>query len=114
MRQAQLLAIDPAWDVPPTSDAADDPLLGCLLVLAKFFNNPVSADALTAGLPLVDHRLTPELFLRAASRAGLSAKLVKRSLNKISELVLPAVLLLKDGQACVLVRKDTAGPAQVI
>src|SRR5437867_2180427 len=114
MRQAQLLAIDPAWDLPPTSGVSDDPLLGCLLVLAKFFNNPVSADALTAGLPLVDHRLTPELFLRAANRAGLSAKLFKRSLTKISDLVLPAVLLLNDGQACVLVRRQTAGTAHVI
>src|SRR5437870_1029696 len=114
MHQAQLLAVDQNWDLPPLSSGADDALLGCLLVLAKFFNNPVSADALTAGLPLVDHRLTPELFLRAASRAGLSAKLLKRSLNKISELVLPAVLLLKDGHACVLVRKDASGSAHII
>jgi len=72
MQQAQLLAVDQTWDLPPPSSAADDALLGCLLVLARFLNNPVSADSLTAGLPLVDHRLTPELFIRAATRGARS------------------------------------------
>jgi ATP-binding cassette, subfamily C, bacterial LapB len=89
-------------------------LLGCLLALARMLDKPVAADTLTAGLPLVDQRLTPELFIRAAARAGLSAKVVKRPLAEISDLVLPAVLLLDDMQACVLVRKTAAGSAQII
>lgn len=84
----------------------DDPLLAALLALCKALHMPHSAESLTAGLPLVDNRLTPSLFVRAAKRAGLSAGLVKRPLKKISTLVLPAVLLLKNGQACVLLSRQ--------
>jgi len=38
----------------------------------------------------VNDRLTPELFLRAAGRAGLSARIVKRRIEDISDLSLPA------------------------
>lgn len=42
------------------------------------------------------------MFSRAAERAGLSSKVVKRSLGKISNLVLPAVLILEGSNACIL------------
>ena len=114
MHQAESVTVDPSWGLRSASRTVDDPLLGCLLALATAFGRPASEDALTAGLPLVDHRLTPQLLLRAAARVGLSAKLVKRPLAAISDLVLPAILLLEGGQACVLVRKDAARTAQVI
>lgn len=82
----------------------DDPLLQCLVILTKLQNKPFSAEALSAGLPLENSRFTPELFIRAAQRANLSARLVKRSLTKFSPFLLPNVLLLKDGQACVLLK----------
>ncbi len=82
----------------------DDTLLGCLTILAKILDKPHSADALIAGLPLVDNKLTPKLFSRAAERAGLSSKIVKRPLNKLSNLVLPAVLLLNNDAACVVLK----------
>lgn len=81
----------------------DDPLLLALLTVCKLLHTPHSPDSLTAGLPLVNNKLTPSLFIRAANRAGLSAALVQRPLEKISNLVLPAVLLLRDGQTCVLI-----------
>ncbi len=84
----------------------DDPLLGCLTILAKILHKPHSADSLVAGLPLVDNKLTPALFERAAERAGLSSKLVERPLKKITNLVLPAVLLLRNGTACVLLETN--------
>ncbi|KJK14095.1 ABC transporter [Burkholderiaceae bacterium 16] len=96
------------WDVPSAPHrhaGVDDPLLGCLLWLAQAFHQPVSAEALVAGLPLEAHRLTPALFPRAAARAGLSARLVMRKLDDIPDLVLPAILLLSKSQACVLVRR---------
>jgi len=102
------------WEIPADGSVNDDPLLGCLLALAKLEHKSYSADSLTAGLPLVDHKLTPALFMRAARRAGLSAKLVKRPLGKISNLVLPATLLLEDGRACVLVRLIDANTATII
>ncbi|MCK5524297.1 MAG: type I secretion system permease/ATPase [Thiomargarita sp.] len=82
----------------------DDPLLQCLVILSKLLNKPISAEALKAGLPLVNNRFTPELFIRAAERAHLSARLIKRPLSELTEFVLPAVLLLKDGQACILIK----------
>ncbi len=94
------------WDVPPAHRVAYDPLLGCLVVLTRLEHNPFSPETLIAGLPLLDNKLTPELFVRAAARAGLSAQIVKRTLEDISPLVLPAVLLLHRRQACILVSKD--------
>ncbi|MEO7558410.1 MAG: type I secretion system permease/ATPase [Gammaproteobacteria bacterium] len=95
------------WEIPSEGLSHDDPLLTCLVLLTKLQHRPVSAEALRAGLPLVNNRMTPELFVRAAARAGLSARIVKRSLTKISNLVLPAVLLLNDEHACVALSIDT-------
>ncbi len=84
-------------------DTADyDPLLECLITLTKLQHRPYSRDALCTGLPLVENRLTPNLFVRAASRAGLTAKIVRRPITRISNFVLPAVLLLKNNQAVIV------------
>jgi ATP-binding cassette subfamily C protein LapB len=96
------------WELPSSAlhaPRSDDPLLGCLLWLARSFHRAVSAQALVAGLPLETNRLTPELFPRAAARAGLSARLVRRGLDDIPDLVLPAILLLDEREACVLLRR---------
>jgi ATP-binding cassette subfamily C protein LapB len=103
------------WSHPQDGSTLDDPLLECLVMLTRLEGRPMTADALKAGLPLVEHRLTPELFPRAAQRAGISARVVHRGLEKISELVLPAILLLKGRQACVLLGVDHAsGMAKVM
>lgn len=94
------------WTIEGGRQTFDDPLLGCLTLLSKMLNKPLSPDALVAGLPLEDNKLTPGLFNRAAARAGLSAKVVKRSIGKISPLVLPSVLMLSDGNACILQKID--------
>ncbi len=83
-----------------------DPLLGCLVHLTEQNHRPLSAEVLCDGLPLEQGRLTPKLFIRAAKRAGFSAALRKRSLSQISKLVLPAVLLLENDNACVLISVD--------
>ncbi len=88
--------------------AADDALTSCLVLLTRYFHRPSSAQTLTAGLPLENGCLTPELFPRAAKRAGLSSRVMSRSLERISALTLPAVLLLKGGSACVAVKKTDA------
>jgi ATP-binding cassette subfamily C protein LapB len=94
------------WEVPPDAHRACDTLLQCLVNVTGLLQTPRTADALVAGLPVASEGLTPELFVRAATRAGLSARVVRRSIAEISSLVLPAVLLLKDRQACVLVARD--------
>ena len=97
---------DEDWELHPSemSAEAQDPLAGCLVALTKIFGTPRSAESMTTGLPLEDNKLTPALFLRAAERAGLSARIVRRKLGKIPSVVLPVVLLLKNRSACVLVR----------
>ena len=92
-----------------------DPLLACLVIFTKIHHRPFSVEALTHGLPLSEGESTPSLFSnerskslfsRAAKRAGFSAKLVERPLEGISSLVLPVILLLKEGDACVLEEID--------
>ncbi|MBT00347.1 MAG: type I secretion system permease/ATPase [Oceanospirillaceae bacterium] len=95
-------------------DSAHDPLLECLVLLAKHYKRPTSAEALADGLPLVNQRITPALFVRAASRAGLAAKLAERPLNRISPLLLPVVLVLKDDSACILQDVDPESGEAVI
>ena len=91
-----------------------DPLLNCLLILAKLKNKTISAKALTAGLPLENNKLTPSLFIRAAVRADLSAKIVKQRLSRLSKRHLPVVLFLKNKEVCVLTDVKKGGIAQVI
>ena len=86
-----------------------DPLLDCLVELTRIYGRPSTRAALVAGLPLEKGSLTPSLFGRAASRAGLSAKVVKRSLDRINDVLLPAVLLLDGDEACVLLGWDESG-----
>ncbi len=87
-----------------------DSLLDALVSLTRLHHKPFSAESLVAGLPLVDGKLTPSLFVRAAERAGYIAKEVKRPLSDVSERVLPVALLLKGNQTCILLNKteDTA------
>ena len=90
-----------------SNDDFHDPLLTCLLQMTQLKDAPCSETSLIAGLPLVDQRLTPELFVRAATRAGLEAKVVERKLVDISSVVLPVVLLLERNRAVVLTGIDT-------
>ncbi len=95
---------DPKWDL--TGAAHDDSLLTCLETITKLLGQPTSASALKAGLPLENGLLTPPLFVRAAARANLSAKLVHKKLPEISKFTLPCVLMLKGDKACLLVDID--------
>lgn len=87
----------------------EDPLLECLFVLARLHGTPQSREALVAGLPLVDHKLTPSLFARAAKRAGIASKIVRRMPGEVETALLPVVLLLKDARACLLVGWENDG-----
>ena len=86
-----------------------DPLLDCLVELTRIHGRPSTRAALVAGLPLEKGKLTPALFARAASRSGLSAKVLRRPLEKIDAVLLPAVLLTASDEACVLLGWDESG-----
>src|SRR4029077_10264575 len=62
---------------------------------------------LVAGLPILDGRLSVSLFDRAARRAGLEVEPIKRALADIPALVLPAVLIMRDGSTRVLIERGT-------
>lgn len=91
-----------------------DPLLGCLGILCRLENLPFSEQAAIAGLPLGKQGLTPSLFVRAAKQMRFAAHINKRSLSKISNLVLPAVLIFHDNNACVLTRVNDDDTAEVV
>lgn len=94
------------WLVPRDIATPVDPLAECLVILTRLYQKPFSVQTLTAGLPLENGCLTPALFLRAAERAGMTARVMRRPLREISENTLPVVLLLKDGGACVARYRD--------
>ncbi|MCG9089989.1 type I secretion system permease/ATPase [Laribacter hongkongensis] len=79
-----------------------DPLLDCLFSLARAYGIATTREALVAGIPLVEHRLTPSMFARSARRIGLVSRVVRQPLTSLRADLLPAVLLLKDNEACIL------------
>ncbi len=97
------------WPELDSTRGIDDPLLYCLVTLTQYWQRPQTLSALRAGLPLVDNRFTPSLFVRAAERVDIAARVVRKSMERISPLVLPVVLLLKDRQACLLMSLDQNG-----
>jgi len=91
-----------------------DDLLGCLSFIARKFDRSIPSSALISGLPLDEGKLTPRLFPRAAARAGLSARVVRRNLENLDTLLLPGVLLLHDDKAVVVVELNDEGGATVV
>ncbi len=88
-----------------------DPLLECLVIFARLHGRPVSVDALIAGLPVKPGADGPELFSidqpkglfsRVASRAGFASRLIHREIPNLSRLLLPCILVLRNGNACIL------------
>lgn len=96
------------------AQATPDPLLSCLLMLARQHGLPASEFAVTAGLPLENGRLQPSQFDRAARRIGLRASLAERRLGGLDALTTPAVLLLADDRACLLLEPVRDGEAHLL
>ncbi|MDH4061349.1 MAG: ABC transporter transmembrane domain-containing protein, partial [Aquincola sp.] len=91
-----------------------DPLLDSLVEVCRLHGQGASRASLSAGLPLVDGRLTLELAERAAARAGMASRLQRLPLEAIDAAALPAILVLANNQSCVLVGWDADGAAQVM
>lgn len=102
------------WKIAHEAEKKHDPLLGCLVALSRIHGSPRTRDALIAGLPLVDHALTPSIFDRAARRAGMASKVVRRTLDALPETLLPVILLLHEHTACLLIGWETDGSARVV
>lgn len=91
----------------------DDALFVCLQIVARHYGRSISKAAALSGLPLLNQRLTPALFQRAAKRAALISRLTTGDLAQLTQDKLPVILLLNHEQACVLTSL-TGQQAQVI
>lgn len=108
---------DPLTSAPASDERSDkaeldiaavtDPLLDCLGFLARSHGKAFSRAGVLAGLPVEDVKLSVDLFARAASKIGLSSKLLKRPISRVPGIVAPFVVLLNSGDACVVNRKDS-------
>lgn len=108
-----MTSMQPASSADPRQ-SFDDPLLDGLLILCKLHGAAVSRSSLCAGLPLPEQRLSLDLLPRAAARAGLQARVLRRELGAISALNLPVLLLLTDGRSAVLRRWSEDGQALIL
>ena len=92
-----------------------DALLGCLLLACRTHQVATTKDALIAGLPLRNGKMTPALFKRAAERANLAVTVLKKPFSEIRSVFLPVTLLLQNDEACQLLSIDAkTGQARVI
>jgi ATP-binding cassette subfamily C protein LapB len=89
---------------PGQGDDATDPLLDALLWLCKHHGQERTASSLLGD---VGHEtaITPTQAVRVMRDAGFNAALVKRAPQQILGLLFPVVLLLKQGEACVLIKR---------
>lgn len=91
------------WPLEADRLALHSPLAECLRLVAGHYGRRTSFSSLTAGLPIPKEGITPELFLRAAERADMNAKLVERPLEALAVApTLPCILVLNNKQACIL------------
>ena len=102
---------DPRGAVPPEIegwDVENDALAHAISWLSRHHGQERSPESLLAGMPL-DGRLGPDQALRALRDAGYTAGLVQRRVAELHQLLLPAVLLLKEGDACIVVARRGDG-----
>jgi ATP-binding cassette subfamily C protein LapB len=83
---------------------AGDALVQAIVWLCKHHGRERSAESLLAGTPL-EGSLGPDQAVRVMRDAGFNAGLIQRKISDIHALLLPAVLLLKNGDACIVVAR---------
>ncbi len=93
------VAAGKSWDID------NDALAHACAWLTQHHARERTAESLLAGLP-IEGRLGPDQAIRALREAGFSAGLVQRPIHELHHLLLPAVLLLNQGDACIVVARD--------
>lgn len=90
------------------------PLVICLSIISRLHGQAVSAATLKAGIPQTGNVITAASIVRAAENIGIHAKTVyRKKVGAISHLVMPCILLMRSGEACVLL-KVAKGVARII
>jgi ATP-binding cassette subfamily C protein LapB len=98
----------PAWRIET------DTLAQGIAWLTRHHGRERSVESLLTGQP-VDGPLDAALALRVLHDAGYNAGLIERRLDRFNELLLPALLLMRDGSALILVQHDgTTGRCEVV
>lgn len=85
-----------------------DALAQALAWLTKHHGRERSVESLLAGQPVAGP-LDAALALRVLHDAGYNAGLIERRIEHFNELLLPALLLTRDGGTLILARRDVAG-----
>ena len=83
-----------------------DPLVSCLIRIARDHEISITQEGILSGLPLYAQQLTPAYFSRAAEKVGLTSKIVTQPLEQLNVFILPAIVLLNDNKACVIYNID--------
>jgi ATP-binding cassette, subfamily C, bacterial LapB len=90
-------------------------LIESLRLVARLRGQDLSAQSMTAGLPLKDGDLTPSTFDRAARRCGFTSRVVQQRIEDLNPLLLPAILLMEGDRACVVHSLDAqSGRAAIV
>ena len=88
---------------PEQADGATDALLVCLALVAKQLGHPVHVPAMRQGFALDDAgRMPLEAYPDLAHQHGLLAGWSRKRLADIPSYVMPVLVSLVDGRACVL------------
>jgi ATP-binding cassette subfamily C protein LapB len=116
MSEAAVPAVQAQARPPPPGeggswDLDNDALAHAISWLTRHHGRERSPQSLLAGQPITG-RIGPDQALRVLREAGYTAGLVQRRLAELHHLLLPAVLLLKEGDACIVVARDAADPAR--
>jgi ATP-binding cassette subfamily C protein LapB len=97
---------------PPAAggwDIENDALAHAISWLTRHHGRERSPESMLSSQPVAS-RLGPDQAVRALREAGYSAGLVARRVAELHTLLLPAVLLLKEGDACVVVARHADEP----
>lgn len=92
------------WPLEAQRVSIDDPLMECLAILSSEYGRRTTAVALSSGLPIPKSGIaTPGLFVRAAERVDMRARMIQRPLEGVLKSPnLPCILVLSGDQACIL------------
>lgn len=96
-----------AWDIE------NDALAHALHWLTRHHGRERSPESLLSGQPM-SGRLGPDQAVRALREAGYNAGLVQRRLADIHPMLLPVVLLLNGGDACIVAARRADGQYDVV
>jgi ATP-binding cassette subfamily C protein LapB len=83
----------------------NDALVQAIVWLTRHHGRERSAQSLLSGVPLAG-ALGPDQAVRVLREAGFNAGLIQRRIADIHSLLLPAVLLLRNGDACIVVARN--------